>query len=94
MEMMNKVENQVKNKGWGNILKEGVQVPTDNSDADLQTPAGGTHFWAFHQVYVWKTWCERVSCRGIDFYPGDRSYRDWKVVDLWICKWIVDVCDS
>lgn len=50
--MMNKVENQVKNKGWGNIVKEGVQVPTDNSDADLQTQAGGTHFWAFHQVYV------------------------------------------
>lgn len=28
--VMNTVENQVKSKGWGNILKGGVQVPADS----------------------------------------------------------------
>jgi len=37
-----KVENQVKNKGWGNILKGGVPVPTNDSAADLQNQARGS----------------------------------------------------
>jgi len=39
--MMNKVENQVKNKGQGNLLKEGVQVPTDDSELTRKPKPGG-----------------------------------------------------
>lgn len=85
---MNNVESQVKNKGWGNLLKGGVQVATGDSEADLQPQAGRTPHWAFHQVCAWKTQCVRVGYREIDFHLaiGHVGREEW-----WIDKWIEDV---
>lgn len=84
--VMNKVGNQVKNNGWGNILGGGgVPVPTNDSAVDWQTQARGSSCAMTHWLSIW-TVSEKigvgVGCTGIDLHLGYRSCGEGSTVDL------------